>query len=218
MAWPLAVWMLISTLVSVAVSSWLAPEVDDDQGGGLDVTKPDTNASEPVIYGEMGMVVGTIQHIATNDVDNDGVDNDLLHMIITWGESVSEIVDLWVDDKLATDEVWDVISTRYEEDEDGYIAATGQYVSGRWLYVYNMTNGVYRSWEGLEATGFNKNRHKFEGKAVSYVRAEWSRGKRFNGKPNVLAHIKGRRVWDPRNERKPWSDNPALCLLDYLTI
>lgn len=34
--------------------------------------------------------------------------------------------------------------------------------------------------------------------------------------PVVTALIKGRKVYDPRDESTAWSNNPALCILDYL--
>lgn len=37
------------------------------------------------------------------------------------------------------------------------------------------------------------------------------------GIPNVTAILKGQKVYDPREETWGWSDNPALCVLDYLT-
>jgi predicted phage tail protein len=38
-----------------------------------------------------------------------------------------------------------------------------------------------------------------------------------NGVPEVSAVIKGKKVYDPRNTTTAWSDNPALCVRDYLT-
>ena len=38
-----------------------------------------------------------------------------------------------------------------------------------------------------------------------------------NGVPTVTLEIKGNKVYDPRSDTWAWSDNPALCILDYLT-
>ena len=196
------VYYAIVAVVSYAAASWMAPDAPKQDGGGTNLTKPDTDAMEAVIYGEMGRVAGTIQHLATNDGDMDDVKNDLLHMIITWGESVSEIIEIYIDDIASTSTAWNDTSTP----------------GNKWLWCYNFTNGLkLTSAKLLEKTGFVIARHKFTDKAVSYVRAEWDNGKRFNGKPNCLAHVKGRAVWDPRTNTWGWSDNPALCLLDYLT-
>ena len=39
----------------------------------------------------------------------------------------------------------------------------------------------------------------------------------LNGNPSVDCIIKGRKVYDPRNGKTAYSDNPALCLMDFLT-
>ena len=62
------------------------------------------------------------------------------------------------------------------------------------------------------------------GKGVAY---SWNRflyrdtDIQYQGEPNVTATVKGMKVWDPRTNPtnsaiKSWSNNPALCLLDYL--
>lgn len=37
------------------------------------------------------------------------------------------------------------------------------------------------------------------------------------GIPEITALVKGRKIYDPRDGGTRWSDNPALCLRDYLT-
>jgi len=39
----------------------------------------------------------------------------------------------------------------------------------------------------------------------------------FRSVPEITAIVKGRKVYDPRDTTTAYSDNPALCLLDYLT-
>lgn len=41
--------------------------------------------------------------------------------------------------------------------------------------------------------------------------------KTWRGIPNVTALVKGNKVYDPRDTTWKWIDNPALCILDYLT-
>ena len=38
-----------------------------------------------------------------------------------------------------------------------------------------------------------------------------------NGVPEITCTIKGKKVFDPRTSTTAWSDNPALCIRDYLT-
>ncbi len=62
------------------------------------------------------------------------------------------------------------------------------------------------------------------GIAYSYVRFVYNQTIYPNGAPNVVALIKGRKVYDPREVGHSitdattweWSDNPVLCLFDYL--
>ena len=39
----------------------------------------------------------------------------------------------------------------------------------------------------------------------------------WSGVPEITALVKGKRVFDPRTSTTAWSDNPALCIRDYLT-
>lgn len=59
--------------------------------------------------------------------------------------------------------------------------------------------------------------HRLQGIAYLYVRFQYDTDAFPNGVPSVSATIKGRKVYDPRNGTTAWSDNPALCIRDYLT-
>lgn len=59
--------------------------------------------------------------------------------------------------------------------------------------------------------------HRLRGIAYLYVRFEYDSEAFPNGIPMVSATIKGKKVYDPRTSLTAWSDNPALCLRDYLT-
>lgn len=59
--------------------------------------------------------------------------------------------------------------------------------------------------------------HRLQGIAYIYVRMEYDRQVFSGGIPNISAVIKGKSVFDPRNGQTYYSDNPALCIRDYLT-
>lgn len=59
--------------------------------------------------------------------------------------------------------------------------------------------------------------HKLSGIAYIYTRLQFSRKAFPNGVPTISAVVKGAKVYDPRSGVTEWSDNPALCILDYLT-
>ena len=59
--------------------------------------------------------------------------------------------------------------------------------------------------------------HKLSGIAYIYVRLAFDADVYPNGIPTFTAEIKGKKVFDPRTNTTGWSDNPALCVRDYLT-
>lgn len=59
--------------------------------------------------------------------------------------------------------------------------------------------------------------HRLQNIAYLYVRFKYSASVFPNGVPAVSATIKGKKVFDTRTATTAWSDNPALCLRDYLT-
>lgn len=59
--------------------------------------------------------------------------------------------------------------------------------------------------------------HRLRGRAYVYVRLLKSDTVFPSGVPNITAVVKGRKVYDPRTTLTAWSENPALCITDYLT-
>ena len=59
--------------------------------------------------------------------------------------------------------------------------------------------------------------HRLRGISYLYIKYTFDADVFPNGVPEVTATIKGKKVYDPRNGSTYWSDNPALCLRDYLT-
>lgn len=59
--------------------------------------------------------------------------------------------------------------------------------------------------------------HRLRGIAYLYVRFTYNADVFPNGIPTVSATISGRKVYDPRTATTTFSNNPALCIRDYLT-
>lgn len=59
--------------------------------------------------------------------------------------------------------------------------------------------------------------HKLGGIAFSVLDMLYDQNRFPNGLPRLTAVLKGRRVWDPRINQLVYSDNPVLCLRDYMT-
>jgi hypothetical protein len=58
--------------------------------------------------------------------------------------------------------------------------------------------------------------HRLRGVAYLGMRFKWDE-EAFSGIPEVTALVTGKKVYDPRTDTTAWSDNPALCIRDYLT-
>jgi hypothetical protein len=57
--------------------------------------------------------------------------------------------------------------------------------------------------------------HKLTGISSVYVRMQYDTSV-FTSIPTVRALVKGKLVYDPRTTTTAWSDNPALCIRDYI--
>ena len=59
--------------------------------------------------------------------------------------------------------------------------------------------------------------HRLRGIAYIYLQLEYDADTFPNGIPNVSAEIKGKKLFDFRDDSTAFSSNPALCIYDYLT-
>jgi hypothetical protein len=59
--------------------------------------------------------------------------------------------------------------------------------------------------------------HRLRGRAYIYVRCEHDDEIFRNGMPSMSVVIQGKKVYDPRNTNTAFSNNPALCIRDFLT-
>ncbi len=58
--------------------------------------------------------------------------------------------------------------------------------------------------------------HQQRGIAYLYCQLEFDRDAFPQGLPNISATVRGKKVFDPRDSSTAFSNNPALCIRDYL--
>lgn len=58
--------------------------------------------------------------------------------------------------------------------------------------------------------------HTLSGVAYTYAKLTYNQDA-WHGLPTITVDMRGRKVYDPRSGLTEWSDNPAICLRDYLT-
>ncbi len=164
--------------------------------GGLEQTVREPALARQLIYGR-AKVGGNIVFIETTDSPEVG-ENGFLKMIIALaGHEIDGFEGVYFDDEL----VWDGdIIAKYADDVD--------------LAFYDGTQTEahdFFSPSGWDDTCVLRDT------AYIYVRLQYNDEVFQNGIPNVSVLLRGKKVLDPRTNTVAWSDNPALCINDYLT-
>lgn len=173
-----------------AIFGWLMPDPPKQLAPGAELTSAETDASIAKIYGKVQKKAGHIVFKETNDNDNDDYPNDLLHIIVVWGEAVESIDEVYIDD------------IPNSSNDDAFYAG-----DKRAVYVRNFKNGMGSYYDPLLAKAGWRDTDKLEGKACSYIRLEYHDDETaITSEPNLTADLTGTTF-----------TNPATALLDYLT-
>lgn len=194
-----------------------AKRPNDDQRGVL-VNKESNIEQIPVIYGER-RVGGVRVFVSTDGTTSTGAytwksgydadteayaefenspTNEYLYIALVLAEGeVESITDLIIDDVPITDSKFSGLI-----DYDVYLGSDAQTMP-----TTALLRGVNEFWTAD---------HRLRGVAFLGLRFKWDE-EAFAGVPDVTALVKGRKLYDPRTATTAWSDNPALCIRDYLT-
>lgn len=220
-------WIVGALTAAVGVASYTAAKKaqkaarrpNDEQRGVL-VNKESNVEQIPVIYGERR--VGGVRVFVSTDgtyktvggergwysgyhPDTEVYDdvtgtptNQYLYIALVLAEGeVESITDIYVDDLPITDAKYSGL-VNYNV----YLGTDDQ----------TMPDSDYLR----EANEFWTADHRLRGVAFLGLRFTWDE-EAFSGIPDVTALVKGKKVYDPRTATTAWSDNPALCIRDYLT-
>jgi hypothetical protein len=190
----------VVAVVLGALSSAMAKKPSGGGGiGGTTVTQRSSIAPRQVVYGRT-RVGGTVVYMEGTD------SNKYLHTVIA----------------LTGHEV-DAIEKIYFNDEEVVFDGNGDVTSGNYSGVVRIKTALgtadQTAFSDLvsESDGKWTSNHRLRGCAAVYVRLEYNQDKFPSGVPNISALIRGKKVYDPRTGSTAWSQNPALCLNDYLT-
>lgn len=185
-----------STVVGSVLSSALTPSRQQAQqqtavqaATGIQVNAESQSSPLYTVYGET-RIGGTRMVIGAS-----GTNNEYLHLIVAHCEGeVYAAPTLYIGDLPYTDSKFDgLIHWEF------FTGTDDQQVCQTLLNA-----GV-----GWKATSRGR------GVAYSYVRLKYKQ-EAFSGIPQITVKLRGRIVFDPRSNARAWSENPALCLRDYL--
>ena len=170
---------------------WLIPDPPTPKAPGAELTSAETDAYIPKIYGKVQKQRGYIAFKETNDADGDDYPNDLLHIIVVWGEAVESIDEVYLDD------------VPYSSNDEIFHFDSG----AKAVFVINFPNGM-GAFSDLNLTNAGwRNNDRLDGKACSYIRLEYTGGENaINSEPGLTADLTGTTY-----------SNPATALRDYLT-
>jgi hypothetical protein len=183
-----------------------------DSFRGVLVNKESNVEQIPVIYGTR-RVGGTRVFVQAEG----GEKNQFLYICLVLCEGeVEDIYDIKIDDFSIFDSKYGNVTRSVESgqriiyrdttDSDGAEAVYIEAYKGRPFQEASQILQVSSKWTSS---------HRLQGVAYLGIRLRWDEDV-FSGMPEITAVVKGKKVYDPRNGQTQWSDNPALCLLDYM--
>jgi hypothetical protein len=178
---------------------------------GTKVATRTPTAPRQIIYGK-ARVGGTITHIETS-----GTDNYKLSMIVVLaGHEIESLEQVLINDtKLTT-----TSSGGFQYATNSKFINTdneNNFGSGR-LLRYKFVDGSQTTADSTITSNTSLgSSDKFIGMAYMLIEMVFDSEAFGGGIPPLAFVIKGKKVYDPRTSTTAWSDNPALCVRDYIT-
>lgn len=214
--------MLATKLMSIDMPG--VPDTDRSR----QVTSKSTIEPVKIIYGQ-ALVSGPLAYLGVSGTDN----QDLHHVVALAGHEVEAITDVWLDDEVITNPSGTVTSGTF-----GPITVGGTSIPQ--VAVYKYLGTANQAADSILVSRFTDYTANNKGQGVAYIHTiftllESTGSQELWGKyspNNIRALVKGRKIYDPRLDvaagnvagANPtnatyiaYSDNPALCVADYLT-
>ena len=168
--------------------------------GGYNITANGTALDHQIIYGRVKISGARVYDKTT------GSSNKTLHRVLAFsGHEIQSFDEIYLNDELLTiDGSGNVTSpSRY----NGYVTINKHLGTSDQEADSDMVANIPEWSED----------HRLRGIAYLYIKYTFDVDVFPNGVPEISAVIKGKKVYDPRSGTTAWSDNPALCIRDYLT-
>ena len=193
---------LISTAMGAALNA-LSPKPTSGASGGYSLTGTSGSAVDhQIIYGKT-----KVGGVRIYDTTTGGESNTYLHRILAYaGHEIESYEEIYLNDEVVTlDGSGNVTSpARY----DGFV---------RIKKYYGTTTQAADADLVTETSGEWSNLHTLSNIAYLYIRLKYKAEVFPNGIPVISTVVKGKKVFDPETSTTAWSDNPALCLRDYIS-
>jgi hypothetical protein len=209
-----ATYFLVTTAMGAALNA-LTPKPNFGASGGYSLQGVSGAALDhQIIYGETRVGGVRVYDVAT------GNKNKNLNRIIAFaGHEIDSYQEIYLNDEVIT---LSGASVTVPERYDGKVTIA-QYLG---TTTQTADTGLITETAGLPLNeGRWTSAHRLQGIAYLYTKFVYNASAFPNGLPAVSAVIRGKKVYDPRDTNQDvddettwvWSNNPALCLRDYLT-
>ena len=185
------------------VSRALMPKPDlPTQMGGRSVMTREAAHSRKIIYGR-ARIGGNVVYL-----ESTGDDNKYLWLVVAVaGHEIDAFEEVWFNDQ----KIWDGSYV-------GSWASAGNTSTSPWVYIGFHKGDQTTADSSLVAasTKWTAN-HKLLDTAYMVVKLTYDQEQFAQGLPNISTVVRGKKVWHPSHSSPVWSQNPALCIRDYLT-
>jgi hypothetical protein len=167
---------------------------------GYQTTALGSALDHQVIYGKMRVAGARIYDEST------GTNNKYLHRIIAVaGHEVQAFDEIYINDELVT------------LDASGNVTSPEKYNDKVRIKLHLGESDQTADTFLVDESEHWTTQHTLSGIAYMYIRLKFDADAFPNGIPEFTTVVSGKKVYDPRTSTTVWSDNPALCLRDYLT-
>ena len=200
---------LVGGLLSKGTSSTVA------ENFGSKVSTRSAVAPRQIVYGRC-RVGGTITHIETR-----GTDNFKLQMVIVLaGHEIDALEEVLVNDEVLTTTAGSGDNANFQLVTNSKFTNTdneNNFGSGRLMrFVFVDGSQTTANSTVTNACSLGSN-DKFIGCAYLYIEMVFDSEAFGGGIPPLSFVVRGKKVFDPRDSSTAWSENPALCVRDYIT-
>jgi uncharacterized protein YkvS len=190
---------------------------DNDQS--RQVTTRSTIEPQKIIYGQ-ALVSGPLAFVGVSGAGN----KDLHHVVALAGHQVESIIDVWLDDQIISNPSGNVTSGKFAPLGGDTIVNVAKYLG---TSAQNADATLVAAFTGYTSA------HR--GRGIAYIRTTFTLTDASQelwdkyAPANIMARVKGNpNIYDPRLDSTAgddptnasfiaWTDNPALCLANYLT-
>ena len=161
-----------------------------------------------IIYGRV-RTSGPLVFTHSRPINPGDTKLDMLHWVVVLAAHEVESIDdiLFNDEIVPLDGNSDATAEPYKRDGTVYAS------------VYKHLGDIDQDADQVlvdNSDGKWTNAHRLRNLAYIHAQLRYDDKAYASGTPNISAIVKGRKIYDPRTETIVWSDNAALCVLDYL--